>query len=398
MKVSPFAIPCVLFVLSFHMLGGNQGGLTTKTTIVENRVVEQVITEFAQPASAVIQVINRLGSQHEAQADGFSDLLTAEISDFGLKIIPPEMITRAVSEFQGKNRGQSPLNVLSDNSIKELTSMIAADCFLVATLNGFQESTVELPTLRRKVTTYKLRGSWRMHSTSDAGSFLGKSFTVEKKFPITQNVSLKISSDSILSDLIADAVGEVTKEIFQSDLLAPRGTSKFKGAAGRTIPNPVALKGADRDRVGITVEARVQKMRMPEIVMNEQNQLVFSGNELEILATDAEIEMDGILVGNASPDRPISIPKGIHRMTVRRAGFSTEERMINAHEGMKLTIEVQPTTQEYELWRSQLIFLENAKAGAVLTENEQKIAEGMREYLKNSKFEVPEINLNKSLF
>ena len=73
MKVSPFAIPCVLFVLSFHMLGGNQGGLTTKTTIVENRVVEQVITEFAQPASAVIQVINRLGSQHEAQADGFSD-------------------------------------------------------------------------------------------------------------------------------------------------------------------------------------------------------------------------------------------------------------------------------------------------------------------------------------
>jgi hypothetical protein len=103
---------------------------------------------------------------------------------------------------------------------------------------------------------------------------------------------------------------------------------------------------------------------MPEIVMNEQDQLVFSGIELEVIATDAEIEMDGILVGNASPDRPISIPKGIHRMTVRRAGFSSEERMINAHEGMKLTIEVQPTPQEYELWRSQLIFLENAKAGA----------------------------------
>ena len=65
MKVSLFAILCLLFVLSFQMLGGNQGGLTTKTTIVENRVVEQVITEFAQPTSAVIQVINRLGNQHE---------------------------------------------------------------------------------------------------------------------------------------------------------------------------------------------------------------------------------------------------------------------------------------------------------------------------------------------
>ena len=398
MKVLPPTIPIILFLLTFHMLSGYQSAISTKTTVVENRVVEQVVTEFAQPSSAVIQVINRLGSQHEAQADGFSDLLTAEISDFGLKIIPPEMVTRAVSELQGQNRGQSPLNSLSDNSVKELSSMLGADCFLVATLNGFQESSVELPTLRRKVTTYKLRGSWRMHSTSDAGSFLGKSFTVEKKFPITQNVTIKLSRDSILSDLIADAVGEVTKEIFQSDLLAPKGKSKFLAAAGREIPNPVALQGADRDRVEITVEARLQKMRMPEIVRNEQGQLVFSGHELEVIATDAEIEIDGILVGNASPDRPISIPKGIHRMTVRRAGFSSEERMINAHEGMKLTIEVQPTPQEYELWRSQLIFLENAKAGAVLTENERKIAEGMREYLKNSKFEVPEINLNKSLF
>jgi hypothetical protein len=398
MKVLPPTIPIILFLLTLPLLSGNQAAFSTKTTVVENRVVEQVITEFAQPSSAVIQIINRLGSQHEAQADGFSDLLTAEISDFGLKIIPPEMVTRAVSEIQGKNRGQSPLNSLSDNSVKELSSMLGADCFLVATLNGFQESSVELPTLRRKVTTYKLRGSWRMHSTSDAGSFLGKSFTVEKKFPVTQNVSLKISSESILSDLIADAVGEVTKEIFQSDLLAPKGKSKFQGTEGRAIPNPVALQGAARDIVNITVEARLQKMHMPEIVRNEQGQLVFSGIELEVIATDAEIEMDGILVGNASPDRPISIPKGIHRMTVRRAGFSSEERMINAHEGMKLTIEVQPTPQEYELWRSQLIFLENAKAGTVLTENEQKIAEGMMEYLKNSKFEVPEINLNKSLF
>jgi hypothetical protein len=398
MKVLPPAIPIILFLLTFPLLSGNQAAFSTKTTVVENRVVEQVVTGFNQPTSAVIQVINRMGSQHEGQADGFSDLLTAEISDFGLKIIPPEMVTRAVSELQGKNRGQSPLNTLSDNSVKELSSMLGADCFLVATLNGFQESSVELPSLRRKVTTYKLRGSWRMHSTSDAASFLGKSFTVEKKFPITQNVSIKLSRDSILSDLIADAVGEVTKEIFQSDLLAPKGTSKYNGAGERAIPNPLALQGSTRDRVGITVEAKLQKMRMPEIVMNEQDQLVFSGNELEVIATDAEIEIDGILVGNASPDRSISIPKGIHRMTVRRAGFSSEERMINAHEGMKLTIEVQPTPQEYELWRSQLIFLENAKAGAVLTENERKIAEGMREYLKNSKFEVPEINLNKSLF
>jgi hypothetical protein len=128
MKVLPPTIPIILFLLTFHMLSGNQAPFSTKTTVVENRVVEQVITEFAQPSSAVIQIINRLGSQHEAQADGFSDLLTAEISDFGLKIIPPEMVTRAVSQLQGQNRGESPLNQLSDNSVKELSSMLGADC------------------------------------------------------------------------------------------------------------------------------------------------------------------------------------------------------------------------------------------------------------------------------
>ena len=74
MKVSLFALPLIFLSVATHMLSGYQSAISTKTTVVENRVVEQVVTEFAQPSSAVIQVINRLGSQHEAQADGFSDL------------------------------------------------------------------------------------------------------------------------------------------------------------------------------------------------------------------------------------------------------------------------------------------------------------------------------------
>ena len=72
--------------------------------------------------------------------------------------------------------------------------------------------------------------------------------------------------------------------------------------------------------------------------------------------------------------------------------------MINAYDGMKISIAIQPSSEELEKWRSQLLFLENVKSGSVLTENQRKIAEGTMEYLKNSKFEVPEINLNKSLF
>jgi len=146
------------------------------------------------------------------------------------------------------------------------------------------------------------------------------------------------------------------------------------------------------------IEAKLQGMKMPQFIKNERGDLILSGNEFDIISTSAEVEIDGLVLGNSSATQSLTIPKGIHRLKIRHAGHTSEERLINAHEGMKISISIQPSPEEYERWRTQLLFLENAKAGAVLTENEQKIAEGMMEYLKNSKFEVPEINLNKSLF
>jgi hypothetical protein len=221
---------------------------------------------------------------------------------------------------------------------------------------------------------------------------------VEKKFPITRNVSIKLAKDSILSDLIDDAVSEISKHIFQSDLLAARSVSQFKNASQREINNPIAAQNLGSEGVKVVIEAKLQGMKMPQFIRDERGDLILSGNEFDIISTSAEVEIDGLVLGNSSATQSLSIPKGIHRLKIRHAGHTSEERLINAHEGMKISISIQPSPEEYERWRTQLLFLENAKAGAILTENEQKIAEGMMEYLKNSKFEVPEINLNKSLF
>jgi flagella basal body P-ring formation protein FlgA len=59
---------------------------------------------------------------------------------------------------------------------------------------------------------------------------------------------------------------------------------------------------------------------------------------------------------------------------------------------------LEPSDEEYRKWREQLIFLQNVKRGEKLTDAEVKKAEGLYEYLKNSKFEVPSSVTNNTIF
>ena len=73
--------------MGYSSLLGIPASISTKTTIIENRTVSEIVNNRAQPTTAAIHILNRLGNQYTSQADTFSDLLTAEVSDFGFKII-----------------------------------------------------------------------------------------------------------------------------------------------------------------------------------------------------------------------------------------------------------------------------------------------------------------------
>ena len=75
-----------------------------------------------------------------------------------------------------------------------------------------------------------------------------------------------------------------------------------------------------------------------------------------------------------------------------------EEKLINAYEGLRLSFTLEPTNEEYNRWQNKIRFLQEIKTGETFNQNQVKLTDGMFEYLKNSKYEVPEINLNKSLF
>ena len=46
MKYSIITTHSILFLLTFHLLSGNQAAFSTKTTVVENRVVELLLLTF----------------------------------------------------------------------------------------------------------------------------------------------------------------------------------------------------------------------------------------------------------------------------------------------------------------------------------------------------------------
>ena len=46
------------------------------------------------------------------------------------------------------------------------------------------------------------------------------------------------------------------------------------------------------------------------------------------------------------------------------------EKLINAYDGMTLTFTIEPTDQEYQLWREQIRFLQEINTGEVFNENQ----------------------------
>ena len=137
---------------------------------------------------------------------------------------------------------------------------------------------------------------------------------------------------------------------------------------------------------------------MPEIISGKDGKITLSGNILEVTPGDAEILINGLVVGMCSKDGQVKVPEGICRLQIKRSGFEMEEKLINAYEGMTLSFTLKPTNEEYDRWHKQIRFLQEIKAGEIFNQNQIKLTEGMFEFLKNSKYEVPEINLNKSLF
>ena len=327
----------------------------------------------------------------------FSNALSARLADVKMGVIRPDTFLNNINS-DNQQKVPSPYKTLTQNNKITLARQLGADAILSVNVDSFTNTKAEIPKFDRTVLTFRLVANYQFISVSEKSAFTGDSIVVEKKIPLTSQLGLSTSENTILSELLDQASEIISKSIFNSNLLETEIASKFKNSSNSKFTSPLDGFPTDQKLVSVNISANLKDMTIPEIISGNDGQLSLSGNNLKINPGDAEIIINGLTVGMCSNDQEIKIPEGICRMQIKRSGFVVEEKLINAYEGLSLSFILEPTQEEYNLWREQIRFLQEIKTGDTFNKNQIKLTDGMFEYLKNSKYEVPEINLNKSLF
>ena len=332
-----------------------------------------------------------------SHAEYARDKIAAELTKLNFPIITHEAVINAVGQISDPNYASAHKS-LSEINMQSLAQLLNADHFICFTLNDFRSESKDLPRFDRKIFTHTLSANFRVVSSSTAASSFGESLTANKKIPVTSNIQIEVSKSGLINELIDNAVEQLSIHI--------RKKQAFSESQPRSSPSSVVRRNATaapndleaNGKVMIQVSARIQAIAWPEIKKNEDGEFILSGNNHKFEATDAEVEIDGVFVGNCSSVNSLPVSPGIRRLRVSRGGYVATEKTINAYDGLKLSIQLQPTEQETREWREQLAFLQQIKIGEKLTEAEVLKAKGMYEFLKNSKFEVPSNVTYKSLY
>ena len=327
----------------------------------------------------------------------FSNALSARLADVKMGVITPDTITSVINSKNEQKILPNYKELRKNNKIT-LARQLGADAILSVNFDSFTNTKAEIPKFDRTVLTFRLVANYQFISANEKSALGGDSIIVEKKIPLTSQLGLSTTENTILSELLDQASEKVSKSIFNSNLLETEIASKFKNSSNSKFTSPLGRFPTNQKLVSVNISANLKDMSIPEIISGNDGQLSLSGNNLKINPGDAEIIINGLTVGMCSNDQEIKIPEGICRMQIKRSGFVVEEKLINAYEGLSLSFILEPTQEEYNLWREQIRFLQEIKTGDTFNKNQIKLTDGMFEYLKNSKYEVPEINLNKSLF
>lgn len=361
--------------------------LASNFSFAKQNSKEAVFALFVETPSVLVD------SSHAAYA---RDQIASELAGLNFRIVTPESVTQAVESLRDGS-GNTNMKVLEDNNMQTLALQLEADYFIHFTLNEFRSESKDLPRFDRKIFQHRLKANFRVASSHSNASVFGKSLSAEKKIPVTSNVIIETSKSGMINQLIDQLVKELVHYVSEMESGRP-SSAQTANSYPRDSSGLSQLESIDVDKVGVTISTRLKGLAWPEIRKDESGQLIYSGMEQTVEATDAEIEIDGIFVGNGSSVSTLSIAPGIRRLKVSRAGYVVVDKMINAHEGLELSLTLEPSEEEYTKWREQLSFLQSIKIGEKLTEAEVRKAEGLYEYLKNSKFEVPSSVTYKSLY
>lgn len=348
-------------------------------------IAEEVISEAAEPTEAsdtaepkprlaAVFVKNRAGGAFDGKVEAFEDLLTAEVTDLGFALVSREdtvkSIRTALSLPPDKSLPGAELDeaLESNSSALRLAQNMGVDYLLVASLATYGSQTQHLNrpdlNINRKVTTDTLRASYKILDAGLGESLSAGAVTAVNKRQASETLHEDGNTD-VINGLIADAAVQIGERL------------QAKGGADG-VPDS---KLADRI-VEFMVSCTMQDLSIPEVIKDEDDNYIVTGNRYKLETLAVTVELDGVVVGTA-PGSFDALP-GLHKIRLTREGFEPWERTINVRDEQHLAVALQLSDEGRANWMQMAEFLNDLKAQERVGEAEAEFIRGAAQTMRQS--------------
>lgn len=328
-----------------------------------------------QRYSAAIFVKNRPADVSPEKVMVLEDYIAAQVDKFCFTTVSREDTLNAVARFAtaGANVGTNidPAKdldrILSDEtSALRLAQQMGVDYILIASITAYinDRQQTEAYGATTDIRSAQLDVTYRLLGRVQGQVITSDSVTATEK--VRQSPNLKQERD-----LIDVVIRRCAQEI---------GESVGKRCSEATVTAPSTLPA----EVPFRIVCTMQDMTIPGVVTDAATgRYVVSGVNWNLLPTNAAVEIDGLIVGNA-PEM-LNVFPGLHKVSITCEGFRPWNRTINVRPGMSLSVPLQLTDEGLIRWRSQLAFMQSLTERQQLVDAEVDRIRAAAEYIRNSR-------------
>ena len=133
------------------------------------------------------------------------------------------------------------------------------------------------------------------------------------------------------------------------------------------------------------VHAKVEGLSMPSFTMTN-GAPQFANQSVPVFASDANVELDGVLVGQTPC--AITSARGMHQIKVTRDGLKPYEAVINLTGKNRYDIVLVPSDETLARFNQQLAYIKNLNASEKVTDSNIKVLEGYAKMLRQSGYRI----------
>lgn len=343
-----------------------------------------IASTASAPIRMAIFVKQRPVSVAPEKVSVFEDLVSADATGPGVQIIRREDLVNAVNRIApaGPNAGTDLLGseavdrlLSNQTSAVQLAAQMKADVILTASITALQR-------FKRRLDD----PSTGTHTDVDQ-------WTLVTTYGLIDGVTgASLAAGTVQSDYAKRDTPELKVEVDAIDVLLRDAASRIGAAVRATVADTrTRLAAAPAADVMVKFSAVLADLSIPDVRTNEAGEYVVAANNYNLQPMNVMVKIDGVAMGAAPGAFPLR--PGLHRARFERPGLEPMEMMVNAREGLEISVPLQFTPEGRANWQRDAVFFNDLKNGAVMRDAELIKVRAVADFLRQSNIRLDTTNV-----